>query len=150
MFCGGLSASETCLPACWLNRKRWSRRWRRLAHSWRKNSASAILAVLRLRNLRRIGDFLAKLEDVSVVVADGEFAHAVVKILDGINDRRFVFDLLPQGINIIGAEIKRACERGLLKGLMCVGNGDHYFDCVLPERCPAFHPVAHSNPSRSP
>jgi len=57
------------------------------------------------RDLCWVRYLLAKLEDIAIVIADGELAHSIEKILNGINDAGFVFDLVPQLVNIIGIEI---------------------------------------------
>ena len=57
--------------------------------------------------LRRGVDLLTELEDVAVVVEDGELPHAVVEILDGIADARCILDLVPGRVHIIAADIER-------------------------------------------
>ncbi len=87
--------------------------------------------LFRSRNLRRVRDLLPKLKDVPIVVTDGKLAHAVVEILNGIHNCCFVFDLFPQSINVVGAEVKRTSKRGLVKRLVGIGKGNHYLDRIF-------------------
>jgi hypothetical protein len=70
--------------------------------------------------LRR-GDFLAELKNVPIVVANGEFAHAIFEILNGIDDGNFVAKFLPNRIHILGLKIKSAGESRLVKRKMLIG-----------------------------
>jgi hypothetical protein len=41
-------------------------------------------------------DFLAELKNVSIIVANGELAHAIVEVFNGIDDDNFVAKTSPK------------------------------------------------------
>src|SRR5262249_21640504 len=96
---------------------------------------------IRRRNLFRIGNLLAKLKYVTIIVAYCELTHAVIEILDRINHVCATFNLVPQSIHICRVEIERSCEHRLLKWLMRVGQADHQLDIIFSQRRPAFHSI---------
>src|SRR5262249_18267187 len=90
------------------------------------------------RNLCWIGNRLAKVEQVPVVIADGKLSHPVEEILDRIDDSSLVLQLLPQGIYIISIEIERGSGTRPLESQMSVGESNHDFHIAAVQRGPAF------------
>ena len=67
-------------------------------------------------------DFLSELQNVAVVVANGELAHPIIEILKRIDDHGFVFDLPPEFVNVIGIKVERTSELNLVEGSCAMGS----------------------------
>lgn len=72
---------------------------------------------------------------------DGEFAHAVAEILEGIDDGDFFAELLPQSVDILRLEIDGAGEEGLVEGQMFVGERKHDLGGIAAQGGPAIRAI---------
>src|SRR4051812_36275569 len=84
-----------------------------------------------------LGDLPPKLQQVPVVVVDGEFPHAVLEVLDRVADLRPVLHLLPEGVDVVAAEVQRAGKRRFFERLVRVGEGEHDRHAVAAQAGPA-------------
>lgn len=77
----------------------------------------------------RSGYFLSEFYQVTIIIIDPEFPHAVIKVLHRKADFSFIFYLLPQFIDPFEMDIDRACENRFIKRTAV----------VVGERCLRMH-----------
>ena len=82
---------------------------------------------------KRQSYLLPELQDVAVIVSDGELPHAVFEVFERIDDGGFVSQLLPERLNVVGMEIERTGELDLVERFVRVGQGKHEFDIIFPQ-----------------
>ena len=103
---------------------------------------------LRRRDLRRVANLLAELEDVTVVVAYRELAHAIVETLQRIYHVGSIFDLVPQSIHIGGVEIERPVSTGFSNGSCALGRLIINSTLSLRSAAQPSNRFTHTKPSR--
>ena len=80
---------------------------------------------------KRLFRLLAELQYVPRIVSDGEFPHAVVKLVERIDHHRFVLQPLLGFVHVLGPEIERARKLQPVERFMLVWQGNHQLDPVL-------------------
>src|SRR5215467_9081512 len=77
-----------------------------------------------------------KLKEISGVVANCEFAHAIVEVLDRVFDMALIFEPLPEGVDVIGVEVERAGHNRLFERQVRIGESEHDLDSVAAHTRP--------------